>query len=456
MTVCSTLAIDVQPADTPVSANGTATLTVHANGNGLQYQWYNATTGQAISGATSTSYTTPVLTQTTFYYVVVSSSSCGSIQSRTARVCAIPAFDVQPADTPVSGNGTATLTVHANGTGVQYQWYTASGQAISGATSTSYTTPVLTQTTSYYVVASSSCGTSATSRVAAVTVSCTAPSLSSQPSTTVVVYGNTTTLIANATGTSLHYHWYVGFAPDTSFPVGTDSPFYTTAAVTYTSHYWVQVTNSCGMASGSTLTVTPVSAPASVSATYYDATHVLLQWPAATSAVQYRIMRRESGFTLRPMLTLAPSVLSTIDTVPNNLEFLYCVQAIDSRPARRRRAAWQTSPRRGRSPRSQAVNSFSRRTISRSSTASTPSTTSPGRHTSPGRASCRRAFPLRRRSHHPGAAGCLAPQRRRRCPHSGRAEQRCQRSRYRIHGSPVNSGNAHPSHSRAGTAGGLQ
>jgi hypothetical protein len=56
----------------------------------------------------------------------------------------------------------------------------------------------------------------------------------------------------------------------------------------------------------------------------------LVQWPAAANAVQYRIMRRESGIALRPVMTVSSSVLSTLDTVPNNLEFLYCVQSLDS------------------------------------------------------------------------------------------------------------------------------
>ena len=42
----------------------TATLTVYATGSSLTYQWYNATTGQAIGGATSSTYTTLPLTQT--------------------------------------------------------------------------------------------------------------------------------------------------------------------------------------------------------------------------------------------------------------------------------------------------------------------------------------------------------------------------------------------------------
>jgi YD repeat-containing protein len=325
--------INGQPADTPVNSGSSASLTVYASGSSLTYQWYNATTAQAIGGATASTYTTPPLTQTTSYYVILT-TPCGSTQSRTAVVtlCTTPAIDAQPNDTPVSANGTATLTVHANGAPLQYQWYNATaGQAIAGATSSSYTTPVLAQTTSYYVAVSKPCGSAVTSRVAIVTVTqCTAPALSPQPSNTVVVYGSATTLVANATGTSLHYHWYAGFAPDASFPAGADSPFYTTAAVTSTSHYWVQVTNSCGSVNGSTLTVVPVSAPASVTATYYDATHIQVQWPGAANAVQYRILRRESGFALRPVMTVASSVITTLDTVPNNLEFLYCVQALDT------------------------------------------------------------------------------------------------------------------------------
>jgi hypothetical protein len=237
---------------------------------------------------------------------------------------------VQPNDVVVAVNGSTTLIVHANGGPLQYQWYDATaGQAIAGATSASYTTPALTQTRSYYVVISTPCDTSTVSRIAVVTP-CTAPSLAAQPASTTVVSGTTTTLIANATGTSLHYTWYSGFSGDASQPVGSDSSSFTSPAITAVRRYWVRVTNTCGTVSGGTLTLTPLLAPSSVVATVADATHVSVAWPPAINAVQYRIVRREQGSGLRTVNTVSSSTTAVVDTVATNLAYLYCIQAVDS------------------------------------------------------------------------------------------------------------------------------
>lgn len=323
-------AISAQPADTNVNSGSTASFSVSATGNSLTYQWFNATTGQAVAGATTSSYTTAALTQDASYYVVVS-SPCGAVQSRTAAVtvCTAPAIDIQPADTGTNSSGTATLTVHATGGPLRYQWYDGNGQPVGGATSASFTTPVVTQTAVYYVIVSTPCGSAVQSRTATVSA-CTTPSLAPQPSNTVAVSGGTATLTASATGTPLHYHWYAGFSGDTSQPVGTDSASYTTPAVTAVARYWVQVTNACGSVNGATLSVTPLDAPPSVTATYYDGTHVNVAWPAAANAQQYRILRREAGTALRAVATVASSVTSLLDAVPTNAAYLYCVQALDS------------------------------------------------------------------------------------------------------------------------------
>jgi Ig-like domain CHU_C associated len=82
-------AITTQPVGPEISSGQTATLTVVASGSGtLSYQWYQGPTGittNAISGATSSSYTTPMLTATTSYWVQVSDSA-GSSSSNTAVV----------------------------------------------------------------------------------------------------------------------------------------------------------------------------------------------------------------------------------------------------------------------------------------------------------------------------------------------------------------------------------
>jgi hypothetical protein len=81
--------ITMQPVGPSIASGKTADLTVGATGSGtLSYQWYqgpSGTTSKPISGATSSSYTTPDLTATTSYWVQVSDSN-GSTNSNTAVV----------------------------------------------------------------------------------------------------------------------------------------------------------------------------------------------------------------------------------------------------------------------------------------------------------------------------------------------------------------------------------
>lgn len=92
--------------------------------------------------------------------------------------------------------------------------------------------------------------------------SCTAPSITGQPTSRTITSGQTTTLSVTATGTSLTYQWYVGTSGSTASPIaGATSPSVTVAPTTTTS-YWVRVSNSCGAANSSTATVTVNPAPA--------------------------------------------------------------------------------------------------------------------------------------------------------------------------------------------------
>ena len=80
-----------------------------------------------------------------------------------------------------------------------------------------------------------------------------------------VASGATATLtVATTAGTPpLSYQWYQGTAGDTSTPVGTDSPSFTTPPLTTTTSYWVRVTNAFGSDDSRTATVT-VLAPATI------------------------------------------------------------------------------------------------------------------------------------------------------------------------------------------------
>ncbi|MGE5234957.1 MAG: PKD domain-containing protein [Acidobacteriota bacterium] len=88
--------------------------------------------------------------------------------------CSAPTITTQPANVTIPRGGRASLTVVASGSGqLTYQWYRGSSGStehpISGATSSSYRTPQLTRTTSYWVRVRNACG-SVNSATATVTV----------------------------------------------------------------------------------------------------------------------------------------------------------------------------------------------------------------------------------------------------------------------------------------------
>ncbi|HXN95159.1 MAG TPA: immunoglobulin domain-containing protein, partial [Candidatus Acidoferrales bacterium] len=164
--------ITTQPVSADVTAGQTATFSVTATGTApLSYQWQK--NGTAISGATSSTYTTPPTTASdnrALFTVVVSNSAgsatsnAGTLNVAGATVVA-PSITTQPISQTVTAGQTATFSVAVTGTApLSYQWQ-KNGTAISGATSSTYTTPTTTSSDNgslFKVVVTNSAG-SATS-----------------------------------------------------------------------------------------------------------------------------------------------------------------------------------------------------------------------------------------------------------------------------------------------------
>ena len=141
-TILQSLSLDnvlaiTNQSDSPVVVSGqTATLSVSASGSGLSYQWYVGASGDAsqpITGATSASYTTPQLTQTSQFWVRVSSGP-NSVDSSTiiVTVAVAPAVTGDPQDVDLETGTTATLSGTVTGIPTPtIQWY----QGASGDTS---------------------------------------------------------------------------------------------------------------------------------------------------------------------------------------------------------------------------------------------------------------------------------------------------------------------------------
>jgi hypothetical protein len=139
--------ITTQPASQTVTVGQTATFTVGATGTApLTYQWQK--NGAAISGATSSNYTTPVVavTDNGSQFDVVVSNSVGMVTSATATLTlnSPPTIAAQPAAQSVFIGESARFTVSAAGLGpLSYQW-SKNGVSISGGTNATYITPPAT------------------------------------------------------------------------------------------------------------------------------------------------------------------------------------------------------------------------------------------------------------------------------------------------------------------------
>ena len=137
------LSISSQPASQTVDAGQTATFSVAATGTGsISYQWRKD--GNDIAGATQSSYSFAAtsIDNDTVFAVAVSNAS-GTLLSNNASlwVLSAPAIRSQPAARTVTAGQTATFSVAATGTApLTYQWR-KNGSNISGATSSTYTTP---------------------------------------------------------------------------------------------------------------------------------------------------------------------------------------------------------------------------------------------------------------------------------------------------------------------------
>src|SRR6266849_4706854 len=180
-----------QPSSKTVAVGQPATFSALATGTApLSYQWQK--NGANITGAISATYITPptVTSDNGAAFQAVVSNSVGSITSNAATLtvnagAVAPTISVQPANQTVTAGQTATFSVITSGTApLSYQWQ-KNGTSISGATSSSYTTPATIISDSgatFRVVVSNSAG-SVTSNAATLTVNAAqvAPSITTQP-----------------------------------------------------------------------------------------------------------------------------------------------------------------------------------------------------------------------------------------------------------------------------------
>ena len=224
----------------------------------VSYQWLLGN-GQAASGKTfSYSYATTGVYSVRLTVQDAIGQTVAIVKAVTVT-CPLPAITAQPTSRAVNWGQATTFTVSASGA-TSYQWYEGTSGTTTtpvGINSSSFTTPALMVSKSYWVRVSNSCGNVA-SNTATATV-CTPPAIATQPASQTIANNTSATLSVVASGTGpFTYQWFEGTSGTTTTPVGFNSTSFATPALTATKSYWVRVTSACnsGVVNSATATVT--------------------------------------------------------------------------------------------------------------------------------------------------------------------------------------------------------
>jgi hypothetical protein len=253
----STPLILAQPLSLTIPPNGVATLSIAADRG--EYQWFVSTDGRtfnAIPSATDAILTVSPAARAYYFARVINGGA--AINSAVATVTVAPA----PLATPVYRSLTdeagfapgalVTLEVRASGANVHYHWFKSdpSGSAFVEAGGDS---PRLTDTPAgaealYFVRIANEGSFVDTPLMVARSTACSAPTVTSQPRSTVVNSGAATTLETAASGQGpLTYQWFGSNAGNTLW---TALPGATSASIAITPHetsfYYCVITSACG------------------------------------------------------------------------------------------------------------------------------------------------------------------------------------------------------------------
>jgi hypothetical protein len=191
--------------------------------------WYATATGGASLG-TGTSFTTPSIATTTTYYVDATDNGC-TTSARTAVTATVNAIPTITGTTPGNICVSGTTTLGATASAGTINWYAASTGGASLGTGTSYTTPSISTTTTYYVdatVIATGCVTGTRTAVVA-----TVNAIPTITSTTPASRCNNGIVTLSATSSAGTINWYAAATGGSSLGTGTSYSPNITATTTY-------------------------------------------------------------------------------------------------------------------------------------------------------------------------------------------------------------------------------
>ena len=254
----------ITAASNTICSGSSTTLTASGNTGSIQWQqspngttgWTNVSGG---SGATSSTYTTPNLTTTTYYRAVFTSGACLGSNSATVTITvnSTPSITATASTTTICSGSSTSISLNLNGSTSAFKWQqstdgiTWTDVTVSGATSSPFTTPNLTATTYYRAVLTNGACAGSNSNSVTIDVSPTSVGGSAVTTSLTICSGNSTTVgISGFTGSIQWQQSSDGITwSNVAGGSGSTSANYTTPNLTSTTYYQAFVTS--GACSGS-------------------------------------------------------------------------------------------------------------------------------------------------------------------------------------------------------------
>ncbi len=211
-----TVNANVVVASAPVSLTNcpgtSASFSVTATGTGLSYQWYKGAT--LLAGQTgSTLVLANVSAADAGTYAIVVSGVCGNSVTNSASLAVndILVISVVPANATNCPGTTASFSVAASGSSLNYQWYKNSA-ILPGQTNSSLVLNSVSASDAgtYSVIARGTCGNAATNSATLTIIEDLV--VSGAPVSVTNCAGTSASFSVSATGTGLSYQWYKGAA----------------------------------------------------------------------------------------------------------------------------------------------------------------------------------------------------------------------------------------------------
>jgi gliding motility-associated-like protein len=145
----TTITIPTITSTTPITICDSGVVTLQASANVPVINWYaNSAGGTPI--ATGASFTTPFLTNTTTYFVDAFPIGCAT-GTRTPITAVINAIPVIAVNQPNAVCENDSITINTSTTAGVINWFSSLTSTTPIATGTSFTSPPLTQNTTYYI-----------------------------------------------------------------------------------------------------------------------------------------------------------------------------------------------------------------------------------------------------------------------------------------------------------------